>query len=308
MMRRTIPFAVSTLAIMVLLAAQTGVDQIAEALRGKGLELIDLRNDGYSIAFPPSNNSWVRYPGVDVEYIYSTIAPDGLSLFAMKREFGPVGLPRDTVLRRTLHDDVGPEELVLTPFANVFRWGVSQDERLMIIAGRLKDRGPGDPKRDGLFLLRRATGEAEYVAPWEKGGLNSSVRSLNVSNRGELVVYEDGGTIVTLRRLNGAFKADMRHPGQLPALMADGNAYVFAQHGSIVWSDGRTSKDILPARNVMGGIRPSPGGDFIAFGTSSDEHKAAPHLDVCEVASKTCVAGPNYDDWVPGRETYWVKR
>ena len=292
--------------LFVAAGGPTVVD-LAETLQEAGLSLVDLRNSGLLITFPSRNGGWVAYQGTDVEYVYSIVAPDGLSLFAVKRQFNGAAFV-DTIIRRSLGRLIGMEEVVVTPFANVFQCAISLNERYLLVAGRLKDPGVPEQERDGIFLFDRRSEGLQFVAPWVDAGMNSSVRSLNVDNRGETVIYEDAGFVVKLVHAHGRFREALRNPGHFPAMLPGQSAYVFADHDWIVGADGQARRGLLRKAGVLGGIRPSPDAKFLAFGVQSDQHTTAPHLDVCELASRRCVAGPKYDEWIPGRETYWMRR
>jgi hypothetical protein len=217
-------------------------------------------------------------------------------------------IPRAILIKRTLDGPGGSEEIVSSHFKIVQQCAVSQNETFALIAGRLKDAGPEQSNSDGIFLLNRSNGIIEYVAPFENAGLNESTRSLNVGDRGDLVVYEESGAIVRLTRMRGCFSATERHPGQLPALMPSGEAYVYVDHDRLIWSDGKVQRDLMRVRNVVGGVRVSPDGHFVAFGVDASGPATSRHLEICELNAKACVAGPAYDEWIPGRETFWIRR
>jgi hypothetical protein len=210
--------------------------------------------------------------------------------------------PRDILIRRSLEGAGGDEEIVSSPLVNIFRCAISTNERFMIIAGRLKDPAVSEP-RDGIFLLDRSDGRVQYVAPFPNAGLNEDIRSLNVSDQGN-VVYEDDGTIATFvgeKRLTLA----KRHAGKFPTLMPDGQAYLYADRGRLVLNDRKADRELLRIPEIVGAIRVSPDGNFVAFGVESGGDT---QLRICELCTQNCVDGPKYYDWIAGRETFWIKR
>jgi hypothetical protein len=267
--------------------------QIERTLRSQRMYLVDLRNDGYRLAFPQEGN------------VRMDVAPNGRSLFAVKRVFDERGLepPRDTLIRRSLEGVGGDEEIVSSPLLNVFRCAVSTNERFMIVAGRVKDPSVGE-QRDGIFLLNRRDGSIQSVAPFPDAGRNESIGSFNVNDRGNIVVYEDAGTVT---KFTGETRLALteRHPGKFPVLMPDGEAYLYADQGWLTLSDRNGKHEVLRIPEVMGAIRVSPDGNFIAFGMESGGDT---QLRICELKTQNCMDGPKYYDWIAGRETFWIKR
>ena len=278
--------------------------QVERTLRSQRMYLVDLRNDGYRLAFPQEGNVRVDYKDLQSDYIYSVVAPNGRSLFAVRRVFDGRGLepPRDILIRRSLVGAVGDEEIISSPLVNVFRCAVSTNERFMIIAGRLKDPAVSEP-RDGVFLFDRSDGRVGYVAPLPKAGLNEDIRSLNVSDQGN-VVYEDDGTIATFAGEKRVVLAE-RHPGKFPVLMPDGQAYVYANRARLILNDWKAERELLRIPEIVGAIRVSSDGNFVAFGVESGGDT---QLRICELSTRNCVDGPKYYDWIAGRETFWIKR
>jgi len=279
--------------------------EVERTLSGQRMYLVDLRNDGYRLAFPQQGNVRVDYKDLQSDYVYSVVAPNGRSLFAVRRVFDRRGLepPRDTLIRRSLEGAGGDEEIISLPLVNIFRCAVSTNERFMIIAGRLKDPAVGT-LRDGIFILDRSNGEVQYVAPYPKAGSNEDIRSLNVSDQGNVVLYEDAGIIVAFvgeKRLTFA----ERHPGKFPVLMPDGQAYVYADRGRLILNDRKAEREVLRIPEIAGAIRVSPDGNFVAFGVESGGDT---QLRICELSTQKCVDGPKYQDWIAGRETFWIKR
>ena len=108
-------------------------------------------------------------------------------------------------------------------------------------------------------------------------------------------------------RKEGRLQQRERHPGQFPVLMPNGEAYVYADHGWLVSNDSKVKRNLFRVPDVVGGIRVSPDDRFVAFGVKADRHTMLSHIEICELSSKVCVAGPEYDEWIPGRETFWIK-
>lgn len=109
----------------------------------------------------------------------------------------------------------------------------------------------------------------EYLAPCPNGGLNEAIRSLNVSDTGNFLVYEDGGTVNVLTESRQGRRQTARHPGQFPALMPDRAAYVYVDHGWLILKENESTRELLPVADVVGAIRISPDGRFVAFGIST---------------------------------------
>jgi hypothetical protein len=289
--------------------AQVPAARIVHALREQQMYLVNLWNDGYRIAFPEEPNARVTYQGHSV-YLFSIIAPNGRSLFGVRRMFDEDGRtpPVDTLLRRGLDGPVAREEIVSSPFINMFQYAVSPNERFMLIAGRLRESGVAKgQQRDGIFLFNRASSGIQYIAPVPGAGLNESIRSLNVGDRGE-VVYEDAGTIIRSTDPDGHLIVSERHPGQFPALMPIGQTYVYSDRGWLVQHDGKAKHQLLRVPKIVGAIRVSPDGRFVAFGMDEIRLSGMTQLRICELESRTCVDGPKYSDFVAGRETFWLKR
>jgi hypothetical protein len=297
-----------TLAFVALLGlqAQPNRSVIEQRLREEDLSLVDLRNNRYDVAFPKERVDRVQY-NPDSDYIASLIVPGGRSLFAQKRVFreSPQYLVEDFLIRRSLEGfQVGPEETIENPFINFFQFAVSEDEKFMVVAGRL--RGAPKATRDGIFLFKRGERSALYIAPYES--LNEKIRSLNVSNGGNLVIYEDDGTVMKFELSNGYFALTDHHPGQLPALVPNGHRYIYANDGELLLSDGSVKHRLLPASNIVGAIRVSPNGEFVAFGEDPAGNLGETRLTVCHVQSKTCLVARKYSARIAGRETFWRRR
>jgi hypothetical protein len=297
-----------TVALLVMfeLPAQPKRSSIEQRLREEGLCLVDLRGNGYYVAYPNEPLELVQY-NPKFDYIDSIIAPGGRSLFTPRRIFGEPPQPRveDILIRRSLKgSQIGPEENVDTPFIGIFQFAVSEDEKFMVVAGRLRNEPTAT--YDAIFLFNKDKQSVEYVAPYASLN-NGKVRSLNVSNGGNLVVYEDDGTIRKYERSNTHLTLTDHHPGQLPVLMPNGHGYIYANHGELLLNDGSV-KRLLPVSNIVGAIRVSPNGEFVAFGEDPSGHLGLMHLRVCDLESKACVEGREYSERIPGRETYWLKR
>jgi hypothetical protein len=156
--------------------------------------------------------------------------------------------------------------------------------------------------------LNRRDFSIEYVAPFENAALNESVRSLNVADRGDMVLYEQSGLVVRMARVQGHFVSARHDTGRFPTLMPSEKAYVYIDHGWLVWSDGNVKRELLRVPKVIGGVRVSPDGRFVAFGVDASAPAGLTHLRICELNSGTCVQGPAYDEWLPGRETFWIRK
>jgi hypothetical protein len=282
--------------------AQHPALHIIRALRARHICLVDLRNHGYQIAFPTESVGRVAYKNPKAEYLYSVIAPSGRSLFGFTRSFYGSTPPTDALVRRALGESVGPEENIATPLSNFFQFAMSPNERFMYVGGSKRSE---DGRTDGLFLLDRESGGIEFIAPYPGAGLNENIRSLNVSDRGDILLYEDGGTVLEYTRSELRVTLAERHSGQFPALMPDGKSYVYADHGWLMLSTGREKREVIRAPTVIGAIRISPDGRFAAFGTGSIEYS---HLRVCELDRSMCVDGPGYDERIAGRETFWLRQ
>jgi hypothetical protein len=149
------------------------------------------------------------------------------------------------------------------------------------------------------------SGGIEFVAPYPRAGLNEDIRSLNVSDGADIILYEDGGNVLRYTRSDKGIELAERHPGHFPALMPDGESYVYAEHGWLMLSRGKEKRGAIRAPTVLGAVRISPDGRFAAFGTGSIEYS---HLRVCELDRSVCVDGPGYDEWIAGRETFWLRQ
>jgi len=131
--------------------AQNPAVDIIRALRARHICLVDLRNHGYQIAFPPESVGWVAYKNPKAEYLYSVIAPNGRSLFGFTRTFYGSTPPTDALVRRALGESVGPEENIATPMTTLFQFAVSPDETFMLIGGRLKNAAKRPSRRTVLI-------------------------------------------------------------------------------------------------------------------------------------------------------------
>jgi hypothetical protein len=282
---------------------QNPTRDIIRALRARRMYLIDLRNHGYQVAFPQESGGRVAYKNPKSEYLYSVIAPSGRSFFGFTRTFYGGAPPTDALVRRVLGESVGPEENIATPLSNFFQFAVSPDETLMLIGGRLKNAPKG--QADGLFLLNMKGAGIEFVAPYPRGGMNEDIRSLSLSDGAKIVLYEDGGSILKYTRSPAGLALADRHSGHFPALMPEGASYLYADHGWLMLSNGREKRELIAAPTVVGAIRISPDGGFVAFGAGSSEYS---HLRVCELDTKECVDGPAYTEWIAGRETFWIRQ
>ena len=68
--------------------------------------------------------------------------------------------------------------------------------------------------------------------------------------------------------------------------------------------DSQGKHDISGSPGVVGGIRVSPDGKFLAFGEGFSGYT---RLRICELGTRTCQEGPTYTEWIAGRETFWIK-
>jgi hypothetical protein len=168
-------------------------------------------------------------------------------------------------------------------------------------------RNAAEGKRDAIFLFERSGGSVRFVAPY--ASLAQDVRSLNVSDGGDLVIYEDRGTVMRFEGSVGPLVLVRRHPGQLPVLMPHGRGYVYAEGAWLISNDGRGSRrDLIRASRVVGGIRISPDGRFLAFGEDPRGNMGITQLRICELDSLACVNGPEYGESIAGQETFWINR
>jgi len=296
------PTLIATLLSLVA-NAQT-VPDIPHQLVEQRLCLGDLRNEWFTVIFPRAEEN-TNYSGHS-EYLYSVVAPNGRSLFAVRRQFDASGFHQfDTLIRRELRSsDASSEEIIFVPFEALSQFAVSPNERLMVIAGRFREPNAPGKKQDGIFLLDRETGNVQPIASYDS--LSVQIRSFNVSDHGA-VIYEDDGAIVTFERLEGRTNRVERHPGRLPALMPNGQGYFYANAESLILDDGKSKREILHATHVIGAIRVSPDASFVAFGVGV-EQDGETQLRVCDLRTKACVNGPRYVDWIAGRETFWIQR
>ena len=191
--------------------------ELTQTLRKRGMHLADFGNDGYQIAFPPEDEPFVAYPDQKSDYLASTVAPSGRSLFALRRLFDGRTPPRDLLVRRSLADHEAPEENISSAFKIVQDFAFSPSERFAVIGGRLSGDAATRKETDGIFLWDRDRGTITYLAPYLVGlppnGVGSTeIRSLNVSDGADLVVYEDNGTVVRLSAANGVLSVAERQP------------------------------------------------------------------------------------------------
>jgi len=278
---------------------------ILQRIKAQRLVLADLRNYWYTTEFPEQKER-TKYSGQS-EYLYSVVSPNGRSMFATRRQFDTRGYVFDTLIRRELKPS-GPasEEIVPVPFAVLFQFAVSSNERFMVIAGRPKDSGTEGDERDGLFLLDRTDVSVRPVAPYE--ALSQGVRSLNVNDLGDRVIYEDNGTVMVFAGVDGLLRLADHHAGTLPVLMPDQRGYIYSFRGQLILKDGQKRHELLNASDVVGAIRVSPDGQFIAFGVDLFHNLNLTRLTICDLKERTCMEGPKYSDWIAGRETYWIKQ
>lgn len=291
--------------LSVALAAQTPLDLISRRITEQRLCLADLRNYSYTIVFPRHEEE-SRYSGKS-EYLYSIVAPNGRSLFASRRELDRRGNVSDTLIRRELRTSgAGPEEILPVPFTALFQFAVSLNERFMVIAGRLQGPTIAKDKRDGIFVLNRSTGSVHPLAPY--ASRTQDIRSFNVSDAGDLVIYEDKEAVMIFTGSDGHLTLTDHHAGKLPVLMPDGRGYVYSDRGQLILNDGKAKRKLLSSPNVVGAIRVSPGAQFLAFGIDLFGDLSSTELRICELKALACVDGPKYSDWIAGRETFWVRR
>jgi hypothetical protein len=290
-----------------VLSQHTGAQDLADLPRRLvelRLSLVDLRNDCYRVVFPRTGER-TTYSGKS-DYLYSIVSPNGLSLFGVRRQFDASNRYQfDTLIRRELQKSgASSEEIISVPFDNVFQLAVSPNEKLLVIAGRLRDPGAPGAKQDGIFLLDRKVGNVRTIAPY--ASLSVQIRSFNVSDQGR-VIYEDNGTIMAFMGSEARPKLIELHRGRLPVLKPNGGGYFYASDESLILNDGKSKRELFSAIHVVGAIRISPDANFIAFGVGA-EQGGETQLRVCEMQSKACVNGPKYSEWIAGRETFWIKR
>ncbi len=277
---------------------------IADRVTQDRMCLADLRNHWYTVVFPKQAQ---RSPyGGESEYLYSVVSPNGRSLFASRREFNARGNVHDTLIRRQLTSSgAGPEEAVPVPFSAFFQFAVSSNEAFLVIAGRLQDPTVDKDKRDGIFVFDRRTGALDRIAPYTS--LGQDVRSLNVDDRGDVVIYEDKGNVLTFTGTGGSRELASHHPGKFPALMPDGRGYIYTDGRQLILHEREAERVLLKVPNVVGAIRVSPNSQFIAFGVDLFGDLSSTKLRVCELKAMTCEDGPRYADWIAGRETFWIQ-
>lgn len=304
-MTRVRPMVFVAVLIFMLVNAQTPPNRIVQILLEHKLGVADLRNEWLAIVFPEQLRSRIDYKRPESEYVYSVIAPTGGALFAVRRTFYQSSPPKDTLVRRAIGASIGREEVIAVPFAAIFQCAVSPNEASLLIAGRFAD---GPAKRDGIFLVQRGDSKAKFVAPYAGAGLNESIGSLNVNDRGDVIVYEDGGSIVELAGPGGRWTVSARRAGRFPALMPDGRTYVYSDNGWLIENVGKKGHRLFRLPELVGAIRASPDGELIIFGTRTPKESSLTQLRVCELRSGDCVDGPKYSERIAGRETFWIQR
>ena len=286
--------------------AQSSDESILRTARENGVYVVDLRNSGYRIVFPRVRDSQVNYKA---DYLFSFIAPSGRSLYGVQRLFDSSGHgpTHDSIVRRPLTgSSLGPEEVVVSPFQNVFAGAVSQNEKYMVVVGRLRDiSAETRTNRDGVYLWDRSTKAVRRVASAPDAGLTEDIRSLSVNDKGDLVVYESRGEVLRFAASGSRLTQADQHHGRFPVLMPGGVAYVYWDRGWLMMNDAKGKHELLPVENVVGAIRVSPTGGLVAFGVESGGNSS---LRICEIQTRICLDGPNYRDWIPGRETYWMRK
>jgi WD40 repeat protein len=226
-------------------------------------------------------------------------------VFAIRREFDLSGRQFDTLIRRGLqHLIAGPEQVISVPFDNLFQIGVSQNEQFIAIAGRAQVAVAPNDRRDGIYLFNRNTGDVKYLAQYDSR--SESVGSLSVSDRGDLLVFEEKGTVLLFGGSDGQLTLIDHHPGRLPTLLPDGSGYIFSYRGRLILTNDVTKRQLFSVPSVVGAIRVSPDSQFVAFGVDLSGDLSSTQLRICEVKTLTCVEGPKYSDWIAGRETFWM--
>jgi Tol biopolymer transport system component len=198
----------------------------------------------------------------------------------------------------------GPEQVISVPFDNLFQIGVSQNEQFIAIAGRAQVAVAPNDRRDGIYLFNRNTGDVKYLAQYDSR--SESVGSLSVSDRGDLLVFEEKGTVLLFGGSDGQLTLIDHHPGRLPTLLPDGSGYIFSYRGRLILTNDVTKRQLFSVPSVVGAIRVSPDSQFVAFGVDLSGDLSSTQLRICEVKTLTCVEGPKYSDWIAGRETFWM--
>ncbi len=298
-----------TLAVLTIRFSLLGVPDPSLALlrqiRESHLVLADLRNYWYTIVFPKRRER-IRYGGKS-EYLYSLISPTGRSLFASRRQFDPTGRVFDTLIKREVTPTgPSPEEIIPTPFIVLFQFAVSSNERFIVVAGRLQDSTIGEDQRDGIFLWDRMGSSVRPLASYESR--SQDIRSFNVDDAGDEIIYEDNATVMVLKGSNGHLVLTDHHAGKFPVLIPDRHAYMYSDLGKLILNDGEKSHELLDVSNLVGAIRVSPDARFVAFGLDPAGNLGLTQLRICELKTLACVNGPEYNDWIAARETYWIKQ
>jgi hypothetical protein len=212
---------------------------------------------------------------------------------------------RDTLTRRDLGPD-GPsgEKTISTPFSVFFQFAASSNERFLIVAGRLDSSNVTREERDGIFLLDLDSGHFDRVAPY--ASLGQDTRCLNVDDSGKMIVFEDNKTVVLFRKKDGKFILSAHHPGQFPALFPADGHYLYWDRGLLLLSEVEAPRELISLKNVVGAIRVSPDSEFVAFGIDVYGDLSSSKLRICDLKTLECVDGPLYDDFIAGRETFWI--
>lgn len=278
---------------------------ITEAVRAQQLSLADFWSNGFNILFPPEQRGVIRYSNPKA-YDYSVIAANGRTLFAVRRTIENA-IFVDTLLKRTIGSaSVGPEEAIAIAFINVDQCAVCSNQTFMAVAGRLRDQPPD--KRDGVFLLNEAVDKVDPIALYSSEVLNRDIRSLSVNDGGDVVLYEDAGAVMRYTRSGSGWTLTERHPGQFPTLMPNGKAYLYVTDRLLMLADREGKHELLRVSSVVGGVRVSPDGNFVAFGEGTGAAGSYSRLRICDLRTHMCIDGPKGTEWIAGLETFWIKR
>jgi hypothetical protein len=172
----------------------------------------------------------------------------------------------------------------------------------MIAAARMKGMREAKDRSDGIYFMDRR-GDLLRLADYPDSARNDSIRSLNVNDDGDMVIYEQTDTVVRYSKgVDGRFTLTERHPGRLPVLLPTSGAYLYADHGQIVRGNGGSKTDLLPAPKVGSLLRVSPDGKWVFFDTEIVDNYL--RWQMCNLESRACFDGPGVID---GR-TFWIKR
>jgi hypothetical protein len=298
---------------LIAMQSQAHEAEASSAFRAQHLCIVDFLNDRYQINFPIENDSVVRFSTPSGVYVSSVPSPNGRDLFAISRGSydGGADAPRDVLVRRRLEGAVGPEEVVSTPFRNYFQLSISPNERFVIAAARATGMREGKDQGDAIYLMDLQNNAFLRVADYHDAGKNDTIRNLNVNDSGNMVVYEEAGTVLRYTRgANGGFTVEDRHAGEFPVLLPTGGAYLFLNHGHLVRSEGSKRTDLVPIPAGANTLRISPDGRWAFFrirgvgGSMPWSLSQYMPLRICNLMSLACFDRPDGID----RQAFWIIR